>query len=185
MVYLWALWDESTLKVGVCVFLSFRYIDIYMIVIIHDDVIKWKHFPCYCAICAGNSPVPGEFPTQRPVRRSFDVFFDLRLNKRLSKQSWGRWFETLSRPLWRHRNDKYILQVRIRHGYRGFYVKHPRQISETQGTCFTEGFFQNCDLANIITWIPNFSSTLTFGYTLVRGRKRKSSWRTSLCFYTT
>ena len=36
------------------------------------------------AICAGNSPVPGEFPTQRPVTRSFDVFFDLRLNKRLS-----------------------------------------------------------------------------------------------------
>ena len=29
---------------------------------------------------------PGEFPTQRPVTRSFDVFFDLRLNKRLSKQ---------------------------------------------------------------------------------------------------
>ena len=29
---------------------------------------------------------PGEFPTQRPVKRSFDVFFDLRLNKRLSKQ---------------------------------------------------------------------------------------------------
>ena len=49
---------------------------------------------------------PGEFPTQRPVTRSFDVFFDLRLNKRLSKQSWGRWFETLSRPfpLWRYRN---------------------------------------------------------------------------------
>ena len=37
------------------------------------------------AICAGNSPVPGEFPTQRPVTRSFDVFFDLRPNKRLSK----------------------------------------------------------------------------------------------------
>ena len=32
---------------------------------------------------------PGEFPTQRPVTRSFDVFFDLRLNKRLSKHSWG------------------------------------------------------------------------------------------------
>ena len=41
------------------------------------------------AIWAGNSPVPGEFPAQRPVTRSFDVFFDLRLNKRLSKQSWG------------------------------------------------------------------------------------------------
>ena len=31
------------------------------------------------AICAGNSPVRGEFPSQRPVTRSFDVFFDLRL----------------------------------------------------------------------------------------------------------
>ena len=30
--------------------------------------------------------VPGEFPTQRPVTRSFDVFFDLHPNKRLSKQ---------------------------------------------------------------------------------------------------
>ena len=29
-------------------------------------------------ICAGNSPVPGEFPAQRPVTRSFDVYFDLR-----------------------------------------------------------------------------------------------------------
>ena len=56
------------------------------------------------AICAGNSPVPGEFPVQRSVTRSFDVFFDLRLNKRLSKQSWGWWFETLSRTLWRHCN---------------------------------------------------------------------------------
>ena len=53
---------------------------------------------------AGNSPVPGEFRAQRPVMRSFDIFFDLRLNKRLSKQSWGWWFETPLRPLWRHRN---------------------------------------------------------------------------------
>ena len=53
-------------------------------------------------ICAGNSPVTGEFPSQRPVKLSFDVFFDLRLNKRLSKQWWGWWFETLSRPVWRH-----------------------------------------------------------------------------------
>ena len=48
---------------------------------------------------------PGEFPTQRPVTRSFDVYFDLRPNKRLSKQSLGWWFETLSPPLWRHRNE--------------------------------------------------------------------------------
>ena len=45
----------------------------------------------------------GEFPTQRPVTRSFDVFFDLHL-KRLSKQWWGWWFETPSHPSWRHCN---------------------------------------------------------------------------------
>ena len=55
-------------------------------------------------ICAGNSPVIGEFPAQRPMTRSFDGFFDLRLNIRLRKQSLGLWFETPSRPLWRHRN---------------------------------------------------------------------------------
>ena len=47
---------------------------------------------------------PRWIPTQRPVTRSFDVFFDLHLNKRLSKQSRGWWFETPSHPLWRHRN---------------------------------------------------------------------------------
>ena len=43
------------------------------------------------AICEGNSPVACEFATQRRVTRSFDIIFDLRLNKRLSKQSWGWW----------------------------------------------------------------------------------------------
>ena len=61
-------------------------------------------FSALLALCAGNSPVTGEFPSQRPVTRSFDVFFDLRPNKGLSKQSWGWWFETPSRPLWRHCN---------------------------------------------------------------------------------
>ena len=63
---------------------------------------------------------PGEFPTQRPVTRSFDVFFDLRLNKRLSKQLWGWLFETLSRPLWRHRNG---LRVKCHtcQGYPGYF----------------------------------------------------------------
>ena len=53
----------------------------------------WRHqmetFSALLAICAGSSPVPAEFPGQRPVTRSFDVFFDLRLNKRLSKQWWA------------------------------------------------------------------------------------------------
>ena len=70
--------------------------------------IWWRHqmetLSALLAICVGNSPVTGEFPTQRPVTRSFDVFFDLRLNERLSKQSWGWLFEAPSRPLWRRSN---------------------------------------------------------------------------------
>ena len=66
----------------------------------------WRHqletFSALLALCVRNSPVTGEFPSQRPVRRSFDVFFDLRLNKRLIKQSRLRLFETPSRSLWRH-----------------------------------------------------------------------------------
>ena len=68
----------------------------------------WRHqmetFSASLAIYAGNSPVTGEFPAQRPVTRSFGVFFDLRLNKRLSKQWWGWWFETPSCSLWRQCN---------------------------------------------------------------------------------
>ena len=66
----------------------------------------WRHqiFSTLLAFCAGNSSITGEFPSQRPVSRSFDVFFDLRLNKRLSKQSWRWWFETPSRSLWHHCN---------------------------------------------------------------------------------
>ena len=67
----------------------------------------WRHqiepFSALLALWVGNSPITSEFPSQRPVTRSFDVFFDLRLNKRLSKQSRRRWFETPSLcPLWRH-----------------------------------------------------------------------------------
>ena len=65
---------------------------------------QMETFSALLAICAGNSPVPTEFPAQRPVTRSCDVFFDLRLNKRLSKHSWGWRFETLSRPSWHHCN---------------------------------------------------------------------------------
>ena len=59
------------------------------------------------ALCVGNSPVTGEFPAQRPVRRSIGVFFDLHLNKRFSKHSWGWWVETLFHSLWRHCNDPF------------------------------------------------------------------------------
>ena len=70
---------------------------------IHDDVSKWKHFRVTGPLW-GEFTGPGEFTTQRPVTRSFDVFFDLRLNKRFSKQPWGWWFEMPSWSLWSHCN---------------------------------------------------------------------------------
>ena len=80
-------------------------------------IIWWRHqmeaFSALLALCAGNPPITGEFPSQKPVTRSFDVFFDLRLNKRLSKQSLGWWFETPSRSLWRHCNviDRVVQEI--------------------------------------------------------------------------
>ena len=84
----------------------------------YDDVIKWKTFSALLAFRAGNSPVTGEFPAQRPVTRTIDVSFDLRLNIQLSKQSRGWWFETPSRPLWRRCNVSCVLTLSLR-CYRG------------------------------------------------------------------
>ena len=91
------LWSQRTIlnePISSCCFTS----QIYM----------WRHqletLSALLALCAGNSPVTGEIAAQRSVTRSFDVFFDLRLNKQLSKQSRGRWFDTPSRSLWRHCN---------------------------------------------------------------------------------
>ena len=76
----------------------------------------WRHqmetFSRLLALFPGNSLVTGEFPAQRPMTRSFDVFFDLRLNKRLSKQSWRWWFETPLRPLWRHCYDSSVNHIK-------------------------------------------------------------------------
>ena len=81
----------------------------------------WVNYPWWChqmetfstllAFCAGNSPVTGEFPTQRPATWSFDVFFDLLLNQQLSKQ-WRRWsFEMLLFPLWCHCNAVSVVKT--------------------------------------------------------------------------
>ena len=61
---------------------------------------EMETFSALLAICAGNSLASGEFPAQRPVTRSYNVFYDLCLNKRLRKQSFGWWFEKLSHPLY-------------------------------------------------------------------------------------
>ena len=71
----------------------------------HDDVIKWKHFPCCRTFVWRIHRSLVNSPHRGPVMRSFGVFFDLRLNKRLSKQWWGWWFEMPPCPLWCHCND--------------------------------------------------------------------------------
>ena len=80
--------------------------------IMHDDVIKWKHFPHYWPFVRGINRAPVNSPHKRPVTRSFDVFFDVCLNKRLGKQSWGWWFEMPSHPLWRQSNGIAVLLQR-------------------------------------------------------------------------
>ena len=70
----------------------------------HDGVIKWKHFSRYWPFVRGIHRSPVNSPHKGQWRGASMFFFDLRLNKRLSKQSWGWWFETPSRSLWRHCN---------------------------------------------------------------------------------
>ena len=94
-------------------------------------------FSALLAICAGN------LPTQRPVTLSFDVFFDLCLNKRLRKQSRGWWFETLSCPLWRHRNHQ--LQL-VNHN-----IHHAGSTSSTPGNWLPISHM--CPLTNNIMFL--------------------------------
>ena len=68
----------------------------------HDDFIKWKIFRV-TGLCEWNLPVTSGLPSQRPVTLSFDIVFDLRLNKRLGKQPRRWWFETPWRLLWHYR----------------------------------------------------------------------------------
>ena len=63
---------------------------------------QMETFSALLLLCADNSPVTLEFPSLRPVTQSFDVFFDLCLNKRLSKQSRRGWFETPLYSSWRY-----------------------------------------------------------------------------------
>ena len=139
-------------------------------------------FSALLAICAGNSPVPGEFPAQRPMTRSFDVFFDLQPNKRLSKQWWGWWFETPSSPLWRHCNENCQCdQQKVLLAY------DKTSIFETIFNALKQSCSQNgaCDSnRDVIIWtrIPHYwpfvrESTATGGFP-----SQRTSYTKHLCF---
>ena len=72
----------------------------------------WRHqmgtFSAKLTFFEGNLLVTSGFPSKRPAIRSFNIFFDLRLNKRLNKQSRRRRFETPSPLSWLHCNEVMI-----------------------------------------------------------------------------
>ena len=165
----------------------------------HRIVIWWRHqmetFSALLAICAGNSLVTREFTSQRPVTRTFDVFFDLRLNKRLSKQSWGWWVEMPSRPLWRHSNvlsflslhwlfTQSFIQMQIKKiaklrvtglcaGIRRRPVNSPHKWPVTRKNVFI--WWRHHVISKLLTR-RRFSS----GVALVRYMKRRVNWKESL-----
>ena len=147
-------------------------------------------FSALLALCAGSSSVTGEFPSQVPVTRSFDVFFDLYLSKRLSKQSWGWWFKTQSRSLWRHcsawdcpgangATQKNMWK----------YIKYPTLAREFQGFRVWGKFvFRTLELTDTPT---NLANQVKVGHALIQSRSVQSrgperahqnnepSWRSS------
>ena len=105
----------------------------------------WRHqmetFSALLALCVGNSPVTGEFPSQRPVTWSFDVFFDLCLNKWLSD------LRRQSCSLWRQCNVKWCPS---QHWLRlCSYEKH--------GSCieWIHAFFDRIIFENVVQWWKN------------------------------
>ena len=138
------------------------------IMTIHDDVSKWKHFPRYWPL---EFTGPGESPAQRPVTRCFDVYFGLRLNKRLSKQPWGWWFETLSWSLWCHCNvynyscddgiiDIHWLILPILKQIKTQRIKNMNKIAEILQTSLGAfSLYSSCILISftaICSWRPNW-----------------------------
>ena len=97
---------------------------------IHICISWWCHqmeiFSALLALCVRNSPVTGEFPSQRPVTRSFDAFLPAPWIKRLSKNSCGWWLQTPSRSLWRRGNVGLCTtrQFYVLPGWFAWYIYH-------------------------------------------------------------
>ena len=105
------------------------------------------------ALCEGNPPVAGVFPSQRPVTRSIGVFFDVRLNKRLSKQSGSRWFETSWCSIWRHYDDSNLI------------YRHSRTLARVATvTCwlYPNKFYLNLSYLNLLRSTAKTQLRVTF-----------------------
>ena len=103
-------------------------------------------FRVTCPLC-GELTGPGEFPAQRPVTQSFDVYFDRRLNKQLSKQPWGWWIETPSWLLWLRCNGMlYRISKTLRHGKNGnLQTTFPHEYSWINKCVLGRNFYHNTE----------------------------------------
>ena len=129
----------------------------------------WRHqmepLSALLALCAGN--VTGEFPSQRPVMRSFDVFFDLRLITQLSKQSRVWWFGTVTgefpaqRPVTQSFDVFFDLRLnqQLRKQSRGWWFEAPSRSSRRH--CYGSRYFR-CITGNIGTLFIGIRMSLTF-----------------------
>ena len=137
----------------------------------HDQM---ETFSALLALCVGNSPVTGEFPSQRPVTQSFDVFFDLSLNKQLSKQSRCWWFEMPLHWLWHHCYDKDRCRVMTDsrfHWYRGLIFERWIQFvwnPHTRHSLATMSWWPvRCLLACSESIVPNFILAVLYGVVIL------------------
>ena len=116
----------------------------------HDDVIKWRHFPRYWPFMRGIHRSPENSPHNGQWRGAL-VLSDLRLNKRFSKQLWGWWFETASRPLWRHRYV-HVERPRCRARVRIYLLRtKPCRI----WYCIENEYRRGVDNASLFIWFRN------------------------------
>ena len=127
---------------------------------LHDDVIKRKHFPRYWSFARGihRSPVNSQHKGQ--WRRALMFSLISASNKRLSKQSWGWWFETSSSPLWRHRNG-FRDPVRGNETHHKHRLTHwgPDKMAAVSETTFSNAF----------SWMKMIEYRLKFHWSLFPG----------------
>ena len=115
--------------------------------------------------------VSGELPTQRPVAQSFDISFDLRLNKRLSKQSCGWWFETLSLSLWRHSNAQVQPLKHKAFNLMNYTTRHSARCRKISSTILNDVNWSTCYMeSTIAVAIENMSTFIVSQHCACWGR---------------
>ena len=138
-----------------------------------DDVIKWKHFRIYWPFVR-EPPLTGEFPSQRPVTRSFDIFFHLLLTKRSSKQSRRWWSPTPSRLLWRHCDVIHSKQCGVMAFY-GVGKLSDNWFRQWLGTCANSVHYCDAIMGTVASQITSLTIVYTTVYSDADQSKHQSS----------